>query len=138
MSKALSLPFSFDTASGGLTTTTDLAKTWQDRIIIAVMTSIGERVMRPTYGSDVPKTLNHNMSDAISIINQSVHIAFSRWMTELQLIEVTGFIDQTDGYLIVQIKYKYRAQNINQTVNIKTAILSRSGDVLLEVTPNGR
>jgi phage baseplate assembly protein W len=138
MSKALSLPFQFDTASGGLSITTDPNKIWQDRVIIAVMTSLGERIMRPTFGSDAPKTVGQNLNDAISIIKQSVAVSFSRWLKDLDLLEVTGFTDQTDGYLIVQIKYNYRSQNINQTVNIKTAILSRSGDVLLEVTQNGR
>jgi len=138
MSKTLSLPFGFDSSSGGLTITTDPAKMWQDRIIIAVMTGMGERVMRPTFGSDATKTVGHNLGDAVSIISQSVSVAFSRWLPELELLNVTGFTDQTDGYLVIEIKYKYRAQNINQTVNIKTAILSRSGDVLLEVTQNGR
>jgi phage baseplate assembly protein W len=138
MSKALSLPFNFDSSSGGLDFTTDPAKMWQDRVIIAVMTNLGERVMRPTFGSDAPKTVGHNLSDAVSIISQSVTVAFSRWLTDLELIEVTGFTDSVDGYLVIQIKYKYRAQNINQTVNIKTAILSRSGDVIQEVTQNGR
>jgi len=138
MSKALSLPFHFDSASGGLATTTDPAKLWQDRVIVAVMTNLGERVMRPTFGSDAPKTVGHNLSDAVSIISQSVTVAFSRWLTDLDLLEVTGFTDSVDGYLVIQIKYKYRAQSINQTVNIKTAILSRSGDVLQEVTQNGR
>lgn len=138
MSKAISLPFTFDISSGGITATTDTAKIWQDRVIVAVMTNIGERVMRPTFGSDAPKTVGHNLSDAISIISQSVSVAFSRWLTDLDLLETNGFTDPTDGYLIVQIKYRYRAQSINQTVNIKTAILSRSGDVILEVAPNGR
>lgn len=138
MSKALSLPFHFDVASGGLASTTDQAKMWQDRVIVTVMTNLGGRVMRPTFGSDAPKTVGHNLSDAVSIISQSVTVAFSRWLTDLDLLEVTGFTDSVDGYLVVQIKYKYRAQNINQTVNIKTAILSRSGDVIQEVTQNGR
>jgi phage baseplate assembly protein W len=111
---------------------------WQDRVIVAVMTNLGERVMRPTFGSDAPKTVGHNLSDAVSIISQSITVAFSRWLTDLDLLEVTGFTDSVDGYLVIQIKYKYRAQNINQTVNIKTAILSRSGDIIQEVTQNGR
>lgn len=138
MSTAISLPFAFDASSGGVATTTDQAKIWQNRVIVAVMTNMGERVMRPTFGSDAPKTVGHNLSDAISIIKQSVSVAFSRWLPDLDLVDTTGFTDPTDGYLIVQIKYKYRSQSINQTVNIKTAILSRSGDVILEVAQNGR
>jgi phage baseplate assembly protein W len=133
MSKAISLPFSFD-ASGSVSTTLDSAKIWQDRVVIAVMTSIGERVMRSTYGSDAPKTVNENVNDALALIKQSVAVAFSRWLTSLTLLGVKGSIDPTDGYLVIEISYKYRQQDNGQSVKLKTAILSRSGDTLLEVT----
>jgi len=136
MSTAISLPFNFDD-TGSIGTTANQGKIWEDRVIMTVMTNMGERVMRPTFGSDVPKAVGQNINDALSIIKQSVSVAFSRWLTPLELIDVTGYIDQADGYLIVQIKYRYRAQNIIQTVNVKTAVLSRSGDILLEVTKNG-
>jgi phage baseplate assembly protein W len=133
MSTAISLPFNFD-ESGALSTTSDPAKIWQDRVVIAVMTGIGERVMRPTYGSDASKTVGENLNDALTIIRQSISVAFSRWLKDLTLLEVTGSIDEYDGYLVVQIKYNYRDQNLTQTVNIKTAVLNRSGDILLEVS----
>jgi phage baseplate assembly protein W len=133
MSKAISLPFNFDEA-GAISYTEDPAKMWQDRVVIAVMTGLGERVMRPTFGSDAGKTVGENINDAMSIIRQSITVAFSRWLKDLALLEVTGSIDEYDGYLVVQIKYNYRDQNLTQTVNIKTAVLSRSGDILLEVS----
>lgn len=102
------------------------------------MTGLGERVMRPTFGSDASKAVGENINDALTIIRQSVEVAFSRWLQELSLISVEGYIDPYDEYLVVQIKYNYRAQNLVQTLNIKTAVLSRSGDVLLEVTRNVR
>lgn len=136
-SSAIVLPFQFD-VNGSIATTTDVGKIWQDRVIITVMTSIGERVMRPTFGSDAPKTVGESITDALSLIKQSVEVAFSRWLTALSLIEVTGYIDPTDGYLVAQITYNYRAQNLTQTVKIKTAILSRSGDVIQEVATNVR
>ena len=137
MSRAISLPFNFD-SSGSIAYTEDPAKIWQDRVIIAVMTSIGERIMRPTFGSDAPKTSGENVNDAISLIRQSVSVAFSRWLQSLTLLDVTGYVDPYDDHLIVQIKYNYRSQNQTQTVSIKTAVLSRSGDIIREVAPNGR
>lgn len=136
MSTAISLPFNFDD-TGSIATTSNQGKIWEDRVIMTVMTNIGERVMRPTFGSDVPKAVGQNINDALSMIKQSVSVAFSRWLTPLELIDVTGYVDQADGYLVAQIKYRYRAQNIIQTVNVKTAVLSRSGDILLEVAKNG-
>lgn len=136
MTASISLPFNF-TESGAIGITEDPAKVWQDRVIIAVMTNIGERVMRPTFGSDAPKTFSENVNDALAIIRQSVSVAFSRWLPELTLIEVTGFVDEYDDHLVAQIKYNYRDQNIMQTVNIKTAVLSRSGELIREVATNG-
>jgi phage baseplate assembly protein W len=133
MSVAISLPFGFDDA-GAVSTTADPAKIWQDRVVIAVMTGLGERVMRPTFGSDASTTVGENLNDAMTIIRQSTSVAFSRWLKDLTLLEVTGSVDQYDGYLVVQIKYNYRDQVTPQTVNIKTAVLSRSGDILLEVS----
>ena len=136
MSTAISLPFNFD-ESGSIATTTELGKIWEDRVIITVMTGLGSRVMRPTFGSDVNKVVWENINDALTLIKQSISVAFSRWLTELDLLEVSGYIDPTDGYLVARIKYNLRTQDINTTLNIKTAILSRSGDVLLEVASNG-
>lgn len=136
MSTAISLPFNFD-ETGSIATTTDLAKMWEDRVIITVMTGLGSRVMRPTFGSDVNKVVWENINDAFILVKQSISVAFSRWLTELELLEVSGYLDSTDGYLVARVKYNLRAQNINTTLNIKTAILSRSGDVLLEVASNG-
>lgn len=136
MSTAITLPFAFN-ESGALNTSEDSAKIWQDRVIITVMTNLGERVMRPTFGSDAPKAVGENINDALSIIKQSVEVAFSRWLKELTLLSVDGYVDSYDSYLVVQIKYNYRAQNIIQTLKIKTAVLSRSGEVLLEVATNG-
>lgn len=136
MSTAISLPFNFD-ETGSIATTTDLAKIWEDRVIITVMTGLGSRVMRPTFGSDVNKVVWENINDALTLVKQSISVAFSRWLTDLTLLEVSGYLDPTDGYLVARVKYNLRTQDLTTTLNIKTAILSRSGDVLLEVASNG-
>lgn len=136
VSKAISLPFNFN-EYGALETTEDPAKIWQDRVVIAVMTGLGERVMRPTFGSDAGKSVGENVNDAMAIVRQSIEVAFGRWLKDLTLISVDGYIDPYDSYLVAQVKYNYRAQNLIQTLNIKTAVLSRSGEVLLEVARNG-
>lgn len=135
LSRAISLPFRFD-ESGSVSYTEDPIKIWQDRVVAVVMTGLGERIMRPTFGSEVPKTTAENVNDALVLINQSVSAAFSRWLPDLTLIDVQGSVDPYDEYLVVQITYNYRAQNLIQTVNIKTSVLSRSGDVIREVAKN--
>lgn len=136
MNTAISLPFNFD-ETGSIATTSNTSKIWEDRVILTVMTNLGSRVMRPTFGSDVNKVAWENIHDALTLVKQSVSVAFSRWLTALELLDVSGYIDPADGYLVAQVKYNLKAENLNTTLNIKTAILSRSGDVLLEVASNG-
>lgn len=136
MSRSIALPFGFDEA-GGISATTDPAKIWQDRVIVAVMTGLKERVMRPTYGSDVQSTIGEGVENAMAIIKQSVAVTFSRWLKDLSLVGVSGFVDEYDGHLVIEIKYNYRDNSQTQSVTIKTAVLSRSGEILLEVSKHG-
>jgi len=135
LSRAISLPFRFD-ESGSVSYTEDPIKIWQDRVVVVVMTGLGERIMRPTFGSEASQTVAENINDALVLLNQSISAAFSRWLPDLTLLDVQGSVDPYDGYLVVQITYNYRAQNLIQTVNIKTSVLSRSGDVIREVAKN--
>jgi len=132
--RAISMPFSID-ASGGIGYSERLEKIWQDRVLLAVMTSLTERVMRPDFGGTVSSSLFENPNDAITLIKQSVQITFSRWLTPLTLIDVTGYVSD-DNSLMVEIFYNLKESSQEQSVTIKTAILSRSGDIILEV-PNG-
>jgi hypothetical protein len=67
-------------------------------------------------------------------IKESVQIGFSRWLSALTLNSVTGSLDSAEGNLNVEILYSIPGTIDEQSVSLKTAILSRSGDVLLEVT----
>lgn len=130
--RAISLPFSFD-SSGALSYTTDEKKIWQDRVVLVVMTRLTERVMRPTYGSTAGNSVFESENSAQASIEQAVASAFSQWLKPLTLTAVAVTSDPTDGYLLVTVQYKYEKDQNEQSVQIKTAILSRSGDVILEV-----
>ena len=131
--KAISLPFQFD-ASGAVSFTSDEKKIWQDRVVLMLMTRLGERVMRPTFGSEIQNSLFENEEAAATAIKKTVTAAFSRWLPQLQLLKVEAYSDKTDGYLIVEVFYKYNPRQNEQRVKLKTAILTRSGEVILEVS----
>lgn len=131
--KAITLPFSFD-SSGAVAYTTNEAKMWQDRVVLMLMTRLGERVMRPTYGSEVQSSLFENDEGAVSAVKKSVSAAFSKWLPQLQLLKVDAYSDKTDGYLMVEVFYKYNPRQNEQRVKLKTAILTRTGEVVLEVS----
>ena len=98
-----------------------------------VMTNLGERVMNPAFGSNVGLATLQNVNDAMTIIRQAVTVAFSRWLIPLTLMSVSGYIDPVDGYLTLEIIYKVKDTDNGQSVTIKTAILSRAGETLVEV-----
>jgi phage baseplate assembly protein W len=133
MTKAISLPFAFD-QSGSIAYTKDEKKIWQDRVVLVLMTRLGERIMRPTFGSEIGDSLFESEESATTLIKKSVSVAFSRWLKQLELISVTTDVDPTDGYIIIDVGYRYSPRENEQRVKIKTAILSRSGEIILEVS----
>lgn len=131
--RAISLPFSFD-SSGGIGYTIDEKKIWQDRVVLVVMTGLEERIMIPSFGTNVKKTVFESINDALSLIKQEISYGFATWLKQLSLVDVVGTIDNADGYLSVEIRYRLGASNQVDSVKVKTAILNRSGDTLLEIT----
>lgn len=130
--RAMSLPFSFD-ASGGVSYAVSEEKIWQDRVAIVVMTKLNERVMRPTFGSAVPNTVFENLSTAFTLSKQAIEASFVSWLPQLTLVSVTGEVDNTQSALFIQITFKYREED-ETTVRLRTAILNRAGETILEVT----
>jgi phage baseplate assembly protein W len=131
--KAISLPFGFN-ESGGISFTTDIKKIFQDRVVMVVMTSLGERIMQPSFGSEAKLATFEGIDNAKVTIRQAIAVAFSRWLTELSLTAVEAYFDEAESTLNIEVTYNYGAA-LDDTVTIKTAILNRSGEVLLEV-PN--
>ena len=130
--QAITLPFSI--GPNGVGKTTDISKIWKDRVYGVVLTSLNERVMSPNFGTEVKAAVFLSVDDAMASIKESVHIGFSRWLSALTLNSVIGSLDSAEGNLNVEILYSIPGTIDEQSVSLKTAILSRSGDVLLEVT----
>lgn len=130
--KAISMPFSFD-SSGAIGYTRDIKKIWQDRVVMVIMTKLRERVMRPAFGSEAHDYIFETEGTAKDEIQGAISVAFAKWLPSLQLLSVTTDMDPTDQYLVVEVFYKYDPKVEGQSVKIKTAILTRSGDTILEV-----
>lgn len=136
MSKAITLPFSFD-SNGGISATEDTKKIIQDRVVLALMTYISERIMRPSYGTRVRGGSFENEDSAVTLIQQEVSAGFNNWLPYLTLISVDASIDPSDGHLNIDITYKYGSSANPETIVVKTDILNQSGDVITEV-PYGK
>lgn len=132
MQNAIALPFSFD-SSGLVNHTSDDKKIWQDRVAMVIMTNFGERVMRPNFGSEVPQLAFETLDSAQSLIKQAVAVAFSKHLPSLTLSGVTFSIDPIDFYLVAEIHYRYGPTKQIETTKLKTAVLTRAGDIIVEV-----
>jgi len=134
MSQAvISLPFSFN-ASGGVAYTQDEKKVWQDRVLLTVMTYLGERLMRLEFGTAINSGLFQSVGDASTLIKNEINSAFTKFLPSLTLKDVVPSVDPIDENLSFNIVYS-RGTTANATENIvvKTSIFDRTGTVITEV-----
>jgi phage baseplate assembly protein W len=92
--KAISFPFTLD-PFGKTTSTTNQRKIYQDRVVTLLSTAVGERPMRPTYGTNIATAMFENQGDIDKAINDAIRSAISKWLPELTVnaINVIGFLD---------------------------------------------
>jgi phage baseplate assembly protein W len=129
---AISWPFSFNRA-GFVASTYDQRKIWQDRIILVVLTHLGERVMLPNYGTRVPKVIFENEQEALEVCRATVSEAFSKWFPTLMFVDLAGILDLNTGVLDIEIYYT-DVTGVQDSVRIRTASFTRFGDIINEVT----
>lgn len=102
--RAISLPFRFD-GYGHVAATTDLSKVWADRVRGVVGTMLGERLMRPTYGSPTPIYLFRNTEGIESVMDVDMASAFSTWLPTLQYLGIDFDEIPDSGTVEVTVRY---------------------------------
>ena len=102
--KAISYPFTFD-PFGVVFTTEDQTKIYQDRILTLLSTAVGERPMRPTYGTNVAKAMFENQTDAATAIDAAIRSAIEIWIPEVNVetIKVSSFDPNGAGGVEVNV-----------------------------------
>lgn len=101
---AMTLPFSVS-EFGTIATTTSQEKIWADRVKAAVGTAVGERVMRPDYGTEIPANTFSTLEAASEVLKQQVEIAFTRDLRLLRLVSTVVNIDESNSTLEAEITY---------------------------------
>lgn len=110
----IALPFSID-SYGKVNTTDQQPKLWADRVRSVVGTAIGERVMRPEFGSEIPYAEFKTAEDASSQIENTVLHSFETQLGKLRLQTVTANLDEYTGTINVTIVYALPNQEIVTT-----------------------
>lgn len=129
--RAIALPFSFNSA-GEVSYTTDEKKIIQDRLVLAIMSRPGERVMRPSFGSAIYETMFEDENTAIAIATEAVAACFTEFFPSLEFIEVLPNLDG-EGTLELEVMYRKSQQTLTESLSITTKTFSRAGEVLQEV-----
>ena len=100
--KAISFPFTLD-PFGKTTSTTNQKKVYQDRVLTLLSTAVGERPMRPNYGTNIGTAMFENQGKVEKAVNDAIRSAMSKWIPELTVnkINIVGFLDT--GAVTVEI-----------------------------------
>jgi phage baseplate assembly protein W len=98
--KAITFPFTID-PFGVANTTTSQEKIYQDRVLTLLSTSVGERPMRATYGTDLATALFETQGNATKAIETAIRTAMRTWLPELTVENID--IRATDDNGRVQV-----------------------------------
>lgn len=122
--KAISLPFSID-SYGNISTATSPKKIWEDRVKSVIGTMIEERVMRPNFGTSVPKLLWDSSDFAQGSIESEVRRAFLTHLPLLSLDEVVINYDEYTNIITANVVYSL-PNDEETTVNVGIANINRN------------
>lgn len=105
------MPFTIN-SYGKVQTTIDQKKIWADRVYSVIGTLLSERVMRPTFGSDAAKELLSSEEIMIANVENSVRLAFLKFLPVLNLSDVTSSYDSSSNILNIEIIYSLPNQEV--------------------------
>lgn len=123
--KAISFPFTLD-PFGVVNSTTDQTKIYQDRVLTLLSTAVGERPMRPTYGTDVARAMFENQSDAKKAVDQAVRTAISTWIPEVEVTAVNVNTFDDSGKVGVEVNVVL-PDFTSTTINVLSTTLNPDG-----------
>ena len=118
--KTISFPFRID-GFGNVATTTDPSRIWADRVRAVVSTYVGERIMRPDFGSNVARASFDVLSGLPDLLNSDMSVAFSRWLPGITFGGVTLTSDQ-EGTTHLAVNYSIPTLEKNSDTNYTITI----------------
>lgn len=123
--KAISYPFTLD-PFGVVESTENQTKIYQDRVLTLLSTAVGERPMRPTYGTDVARAMFENQTDAKKAIDQAIRKAISTWIPEVDVDSVNVTTFDNSGKVGVEVNI-ILPDFTSTTINVLSTTLNPNG-----------
>lgn len=126
----ITLPFKIN-EFGKVSTNNSQEKIWADRVRSAIGTAIGERVMRPGYGTSISDIVLGDAERGAELLKDQVQLAFTRDLSLLELSSTEVSFSETQSSLTVEIIYSLPNQQV-QTVTMGFAKLSGNYPIIEE------
>lgn len=101
---SISLPFRID-EFGKVATTSNLPKIYADRVRSVIGTALGERVLRPDFGTAIPNGMFEDTEVLEDLVNNEIRAAFSRQLPGLSFLNVVINFDDKDNVISVEVEY---------------------------------
>jgi Bacteriophage baseplate protein W len=84
----------------------------EESMRIILQTQHGERMMRPTYGSNLMSLVfAPNNSSTANLARFYVEESLARWEPRIELVDVSVDNDDRNGRLVIAVTYRLRASN---------------------------
>jgi len=126
----ITLPFKIN-EFGKVATNNSQEKIWADRVRSAIGTAIGERVMRPGYGTSISDIVLGDAERGAELLKDQVQLAFTRDLSLLELSSTEVSFSEAQSSLTVEIIYSLPNQQV-QTVTMGFAKLSGNYPIIEE------
>lgn len=101
---ALSFPFSVDDY-GNLAVTTNADKIWADRVASVIGTTVGERVMRPSFGTKVSFASWATRSAMEDVLYKEINRGFYLHLNLLTLENIEFNYNEAESIAYVSVSY---------------------------------
>jgi phage baseplate assembly protein W len=130
---ALSLPFSLNSKTGSINVTNDQGAIWSNRVRIATETLIGERIMRPEYGSRIPSTFFETTTTMEDVVQREISRIFIEQFPLLKLNKIEVINNARENVLTIDVFFSL-PNKTTQTVRAGILVVSENGPMYEETT----
>lgn len=130
--KALSYPFRLDDY-GNIASTNDQTKIWADRVRSVIGTVIGERVMRPEFGTKVSFAAFATRTAMEDIVRREVERGFYIHLPLLTVLDITFDFNDVENLVSANITYELPDKKQSST-NVGIVVLSQNNPPYEEIS----
>ena len=92
--------------NGSFESTTSYEQIWKQRVIAAISTAKGSRVMRPRFGASLGSLVFMNSTDAVSMAIDYVGSVFNTDLKDLTLEKAIGVYDEENRSVTLDVRFR--------------------------------